>query len=320
MLVKDVRKEIEKYNKLELTEIIVELYKRIPKSKKEEYNIDDFIRDAQTKKKKVKKEVSFIDLQKEIIYFLECVDKEYYVIPNKIISKKERSAWRFKVKRYYKELNHISPNSPNGGIATVLLIELFKRLSIGSVRLLFVNWETFRALGVSQSDYYDTLMKRILYCGYTKENLKKCVNLLSVDKDPYQLSYDMCSKFISNLKTVDMKEDALEILKEEVIQLKNRLLKTKNNSIAYEIEVNINNYVECILEINLLLNEFEMGINYFHKNYIESDKEIKEYILLNKLDELDLKKEWIKEYEQYMNKIDYRDSLVERYEELKWLS
>ena len=51
MLVKDVRKEIEKYNKLELTEIIVELYKRIPKSKKEEYNIDDFIRDAQTKKR-----------------------------------------------------------------------------------------------------------------------------------------------------------------------------------------------------------------------------------------------------------------------------
>lgn len=97
-------------------------------------------------------------------------------------------------------------------------------------------------------------------------------------------------------------------------------MKTKNNSIAYEIEVNINNYVECILEINLLLNEFEMGINYFHKNYIESDKEIKEYILLNKLDELDLKKEWIKEYEQYMNKIDYRDSLVERYEELKGLS
>lgn len=69
MLVKDVRKEIEKYNKLELTEIIVELYKRIPKSKKEEYNIDDFIRDAQTKKKKVKKEVSFIDLQRKLLIF-----------------------------------------------------------------------------------------------------------------------------------------------------------------------------------------------------------------------------------------------------------
>ena len=34
MLVKDVRKEIEKYIKLELTEIIVELYKRVSKSKK----------------------------------------------------------------------------------------------------------------------------------------------------------------------------------------------------------------------------------------------------------------------------------------------
>ena len=36
MLVSELRKEIEKYDKKELKNIIVELYKRIPKNKKEE--------------------------------------------------------------------------------------------------------------------------------------------------------------------------------------------------------------------------------------------------------------------------------------------
>lgn len=72
MLVKDVRKEIEKYNKLELTEIIVELYKRIPKSKKEEYNIDDFIRDAQTKKKSKKRSFFHRFTKGNYLFFRMC--------------------------------------------------------------------------------------------------------------------------------------------------------------------------------------------------------------------------------------------------------
>ncbi len=40
-------------------------------------------------KKIINKEISFEELQKEIIYFLELVDKEYYVGPNKFVSKKE---------------------------------------------------------------------------------------------------------------------------------------------------------------------------------------------------------------------------------------
>lgn len=72
----------------------------------------------------------------EINNFLELVDGEYYATPNKIVSKTERSSWRFKVKRYYKELNKIEPNSKNGGMATFLLIELFKRLSRGTYYLL----------------------------------------------------------------------------------------------------------------------------------------------------------------------------------------
>jgi hypothetical protein len=317
MLVSELRKEVDKYNKKELTNIIVELYKRIPKNKKEDYDIDSFIVNIKNKTDRKPKEVSFEELQNEIIYFLECVDNEYYVVPNKIISKKERSSWRFKVKKYYKELNNILPSSQNGYNATILLIEIFKRLSIGSNTLLFVNWETFRALGISQADYYDTIMKRILHNGYRKKLLEDCIELLDVLKDPYELSYDMFYTFISNLKTRDVKEISLELLNNKVDKLKQKLKETKNSHEKFNLEEDINNFVECILEINLKLSNYESGIKYFHSNYIAKDIEIKEYILLGKLEKLDLQEEWLKEYESNINKIEFRDSLNEKYYELK---
>ena len=59
------------------------------------------------------------------------------------------------------------------------------------------------------------------------------------------------------------------------------------------------------------------GISYFHKQYINRDKEIKEYILLEKLEEYGLYKEWILEYEKHLEKIDYRNELKEKYKEYK---
>lgn len=317
MLVNELKTEIEKYSEKELKKIIIELYKRIPKRKKEDYNIDEFIKDIKSKESNVKKKKSFEELQEEIIYFIKCVDNEYYIVPNKIISKKERSSWRFKVKRYYKELNNILPNSTNGAIATILLIEIFKRLSIGSNRLLFINWETFKALGVSQGNYYDTIIKRILYSGYTKDNLEKCIELLEVFKDPYELSYDMFWVFISNLKTIDNKKQSIELLNNKVEEMKTKLLTIKDSHLAFVIKEDINNYVICILELYLILSEYEKGIKYFHKHFIEEHKEVKEYILLSKLDDLDLKDEWLKEYERKMDKINLRDSLKKKYNELK---
>ena len=239
-------------------------------------------------------------------------------MPNRIISKKERSSWRFKAKRYYKKLSEILPDSKNGKEATELLIELFKRLSIGSNRLLFINWETFRALGVAQGEYYDSLVKRILYNGYTRENLEKCIKILDFPSDPYELSFDMYYVLISNLKTIDNKIMTIDILSKKVTNLKIELKKTKNNSnLEYDLKEKINNCTQCIMEIYCLMKEADNGIAYFHKNYIERNQEIVEYVLLNELYFLDLIDEWIKEYEDNVSKIDFRNSLKEQYILLK---
>lgn len=321
MLISELKNEIKKYNKNDLEKIIVELYKRVPKSKKEEYDIDDFIKNINVDDKEVvKKELDFDHFKKEIMYFLDCVDRGFYCSPNRIVSKKERSSWRFKVKRYYKELTKILPDSPNGGMATFLLIEIFKRLSTGSNTLLFVNWDTFRALGVSQDDYYDVIVKRILYNGYTKDSLKMCINLLGVLKDPEQLSYNMFEVFLNNLKTSFNKEDSIELIKYKIIELKEELkekLKKTTNYDTFYLEEKINDYVKLTMNIFISLGETEKGIKFFHSNYIESNKEIKEYVLLSELEAFNLIDEWIKEYEKNMGKVDFRDYLNERYKTYK---
>lgn len=314
MLVSELKNVIKNYDKLELNSIIVELYKRIPKYKKEEYDIDEFIKNINKQNKIAKKEepLSFEALAKEINYFISCVDNNLYSSPNKIIPKKDRSNWRFKVKKYYKELINIPESSEDYEMATHFLINIFKRLSIGSSYLLFSNWNTFKAVSIQQSDYYYVLVKRILR-NYSIDNLKECVDLLEIIRDSNELSYDMFEVFLLNLDTYDKKSSALELINEKVIELKEKL----NKKYDYYIEQNYNDFVLCMAEIYFNMLQIDKGIKYFQKNYIEELKEIKEYVLLNKLEENELFDEWIKEYEKNMNKIKYRESLNEKYQKLK---
>lgn len=120
--------------------------------------------------------------------------------------------------------------------------------------------------------------------------------------------------FIKNIKSSKTQKSS----KKKVTNLKIELKKTKNNSnLEYDLKEKINNCTKCILEIYCLMKEVDNGIAYFHKNYIERNQEIVEYVLLNKLYFLDLIDEWIKEYEDNVSKIDFRNSLKEQYILLK---
>lgn len=319
MLVKELKSAILKYSKEEKDKIIVELYKKIPKSIKEDYDIDNYIINFK-KENKIKKEDKILtidELENEVKYFLTCVNDDLYVSSNKIIPKDERSKWRFKVKRYYKELNSFDPSTPQGERATDLLKSLYEILSIGSVTLKFSSWETFRAIQISQPDFLENIMKRKLITGASKENIQYCVDLLEMEFDPYGWHVSLLLSFVSCLKTSDMKYLAIEILKEKVSEYKLKLKEVKNNyHRSFDITESINNFVECIIYIYFNLCEVDNAISYFQKNYIERHKEVKEYILLDRLERFNLDLEWIKEYESH-NDINYRESLRDKYKELK---
>lgn len=316
MLVPELRKIIEEYNNKDKDKIIIELYKRVPKNIKEEYAIDNFIIDIN---KKIVKEERFLNietLEKEINYFIECAYDGLYERPNKIISKNERSKWRFKVIKFYKELNTFLPNTENGIRATELLKKLYLLISYSTNLLTFSNWDTFRAIKVSQSDFLNTIIDRKLKSGINKENIKYCVELLNAYYDPNEYHKSVLYTFTRSMKTTEMKKMAIYLLDEQVKDWneKYKLLK-KERKDTYNAEVYNNYFVECVVDIYFKLKEIDSGIEYFHKNYIKSDKEVKEYIVLNLIEEYDFYEEWVKEYEKH--DIDYRDSLRKRYKELK---
>lgn len=312
MKVNELRSIIKKYNEEDKEKIIIELYKKIPKYVKEDYNIDEYIIDIN---KKVEKEdiLSIDTLSKEIEFFLQCAKDNLYAIPNKIIPKGERSKWRFKVKKFYKELNSFLPTTDDGKKATDLLKKIYKILSYGTNYLTFSSWNTFGAIQVRQSEFLKNIVERKLINGITRENVSYCIDLLNYEYDPQEYHRDVLDSFQSCLKTVDAKELAIELLKEQANIWKEKY----KNKDDYENQEYNNYLVECIFNIYIDLCEQSEAIKYFHKQYIESCKEVKEFVLLELLEEHGHYNEWILEYEKYLGKIKYRESLQEKYKKIK---
>ncbi len=312
MKVDELRNIIKKYNAEEKDKIIVELYKKIPKYVKEENNIDKFIENLTVPIKKENEE-SFEELEKEINYFLDCAWNDLYSRPNKIISKDERSKWRFKVKKFYKKLNEIHANTDNGAKATELLSDIYKTLSYGSNYLMFSNWNTFGAIQITQANFLKNIVDRKLFEGITKENLQYCIDLLEAKFDPQGDDEEVLKVIERSLKTPDSKNLAIEILKEKVEKWKVKYSEKPN----YDNEEYLNNFVKCVAYLYFNLYEVENGIKYFQKRYVYKIKEIKEYILLEMIEEYGFYNEWVNEYERHIGKIGYRDSLKEKYKVLK---
>ena len=313
MKVNEVREIIKKYNDTEKEKIIIELYKRIPKNIKEDYNIDEYIINLNKKIEKEKNDVTIERLEKEVKYFLDCANDDLYVRPNKIISKSERSKWRFKVKTFYKQLNSFLPTTEDGKRATDLLKDLFRILSYATNYLTFSSWNTFGAIQISQSEFLKNIVQRKLINGVTRENLVYCIDLLNVEYDPQEYYKSVLYSFESCLKTTDARYMAIELLKEQVVVWKEKYKKDD----SYENKEHINYLVECVIDIYFELCEEKEGIRYFHKEYIERNREIKEYILLEKLEEFEFYKEWVFEYEKQLNTVEYRDSLKKKYSKYK---
>ena len=313
MKVNELRETIKKYNETDKEKIIIELYKRIPKSVKENYNIDNYIINLNTKIEKENKEITIEKLEKQINYFMECARADLYAQPNRIIPKNERSKWRFKVKTFYKQLNSFPPTNEAGEKATKLLKDLFKILSYGTHYLKFASWNTFGAIQVTQAEFLKNIVERKLANGVTRESLAYCVELLNVAYDPEGYYKSMLNSFESCLKTSDVRYMAIELLKEQVIIWTEKY----HQKSSYENSEYVNYFVECIVDILFQLCEVKEGITYFHKQYIERNKEVKEYILLEKIEEFNLYKEWVLEYEKHLGKISYRHSLQEKYAQYK---
>ncbi len=319
MKVNELRKVLERYNEKEKENIIVELYKMFPKKMKIDKEIDEYLENANKKKEKVKEiDIFNNELIGEMNYFIQCAKAGLYANPNRIVSKSDRSKWRFKVRRYFKVLTSVNSKDDASMIATNFLVEFYKLLSRGSETLVFSNWDTFRAIQVDQVEYISIIYQRILSEGINEDTLSKCLDLSLLpacsDVCGYWLVIEL-GKYVTDIDDIK----TLEKLMINKILEYNAMIKKLNryDSRIYDYEKYIKNIVDggvYVIFNGVLVKE---GIDFFLKYYPDSDMEVKYYILLGILKEYEYYEDWITLFEKNKNKIKFRDSLYEDYKEIK---
>ncbi|MCW8783733.1 exonuclease domain-containing protein [Weizmannia coagulans] len=137
MRVTELRELLEKYSKDDLSKMMIELYKAIPKKVRDEKEIDGMLQDFQQYKEaeKIKKEkekhVDLNDLEREITQFIQNAYKQNYIAPNRYVSKKERPKWRFKVKSYIKQLHRYPLKETKGSVLQIYSMHCMKCYVMG---------------------------------------------------------------------------------------------------------------------------------------------------------------------------------------------
>ena len=323
MKIDELRAALGKYDADALKQIVVELYKTIPKSQKENNGIDDFLLDfTKEKNKPAKKEapVDFEELKVEIGQFLEYADLQYYLAPNKYVKKEKRSKWRFEVKRFIKSLTSVvGDNSDEAGR---MLADIYTMLSYACHYSIFSTDSPFSAVGYEQSELLSLVLKKIFYGGYSPGAIKTAV-FLTLDSNASwnTLNRNLSSTLLDILKTTDIKEEALKqcvAYRDEYDSYNSakKLFKELDSS-GYRRKEHRNDAAELYLMIKFSLCEYDEGIGYYWKHAETQKPEIKLYCLLCYFlsgDDARLESLWISEYEKAVAKgIIPRESLQNEY-------
>lgn len=294
MKVGELREKLNKMNKQEVIKLAAEFYKLIPKAKKEDYGLDEMINNPNDKAKTPKRgasQSSLIDVELEIKEFIEHAEADYYYAPNRVVSKKERSKWRFKVKKWYKELNNFKRADADLKLQCELQTKLYNLMCKACYYMVFTTDDPFRSIGIDQEDYLRSVLTLIQETEGKVKVAEKGISLAVFNPvDRYSLPSQFMEVLIEFLDIPDLKYKAIEAVKHELskVGFKPSRKQVKNGGIIYDFDTSNfklqrrhNNLVEFVLRLYLRLHEPEEGIAYYHQHYHQSSDEVKLYVLVD---------------------------------------
>ena len=325
MRIQELRNKLSNANREDVEKIAAELYKLLPKAKKEEdadQMIETVLAHEDNKPKMIKDApVDIGALKYEIDAFLSNVDKNYYFAPNRIVPKSKKSKWRFEVKGYVKQLDRVPLDGDDSAVAAGLIRELYLRLCRGCGYYIFSSEDPFRALGITQPDFYERVVNRSFALGINDARLKNALmDATTVFLDRETLHENMETVLIEKLPTSDSKYKAIKIAMEIIENMEDSLKSLgKYSDRRYTLESNIESLCDTILGIAINLGEPNDAIKYYWLHDKSQDKEMTLYKLLQAIWYFDGSKElWINSYENAVRirKVQPRRWLVEQYEKI----
>ncbi|PIY08950.1 MAG: hypothetical protein COZ18_09675 [Flexibacter sp. CG_4_10_14_3_um_filter_32_15] len=303
MKVTELRKKLAELKKDEIIKLAVEFYKLVPKSKKEDNNLDNLIENPNQPKPTKQKNtpLNWEELEKEINLFITHAKEQYYVYPNKIVSKKERSTWRFKVKNWYKILINPKQKDVKPELQIRLLTNLYELLCEACDYVYFSGDNPFQSIQVEQTVFFKALIVLIQEKIGKTESVNKGIELIINNPiDRNTLETYLATELISTLQIPDLKQAGIDKVKsmlEKRIEklhlyqkeLKEKRSKTKKvshsftyDSLEYKMKSKINDLTLIGLMFYESLYRIKDGITFYNANYLDTD-EIKLYVLVREI-------------------------------------
>ena len=274
--------------KEEIIKLAVEFYKLVPKAKKEDYGLDAMILNPEAKKKKEGRSgMALMELEIELKRFLENAREQYYLIPNRVVPKKERSKWRFLVKRWYKELINAKRKDADLEKQSELLTDLYNLICESCGYQYFSGYDSFQSIGIEQADFFKSVLELMQEARGKIALVEKGPGLIVNNYlNRYTLYSGLMVNLIGFLDIPDLKEKAIEKTKKMIMANKFDYKKKEKkrgwsfSNTDYGKKRKHNNLVEFVFRLYDGLFELDEGVRFFKEYYYDTNEEIKLYVLV----------------------------------------
>lgn len=301
MKIVELRKRVSQLSEKDMQTIIVEMYKMMPKKVIEEKQVDELVKDCNAflverkSDKKVVMEPDFMQVKWEIEQFITNVDNQYYVAPNRVIPKQERSKWRFAVKHFMGQLQKFAGDPKYGAEPARLFEALYILICRACGEYLFNTEDPFRSIMIDQRYFF----RDVLVLKRVREPLAKWVAdavalVFNYDTDQELMWTDLLDELLTFAEQETEKQEILEQCESLLVQC---VLEQKVAKKPEQFHARIEELITAVLIIQFTLGDYEEGIHQFNAYYVSRDDEVKLYVLLKWLLRYGLKKEWMREYE-----------------------
>lgn len=284
------------YDQDQLIHLALEMYKIIPKAKKEYHEIDvlifnPLVKELEKAKKEavVKGEIDWQEEAKAIDRFIEYARLKYFFGKNTFVTSKEQSNWRFTVRRWVKDLSNPKAIKVEPELKGELIYKLYMMVVEDYDKRYFPGEDPFRSVGIPQEAFYKQMLQLLSTQNRREEFMERGLNAII----EYHIS-DEC-RFESLTAVLSEACLALHLTEAmlELIAIKMRRLNTpdpadrrargsrddfdKNQKIQHLTEMGFNLYV--------LLEDYDAAISFFNTNFVYShnDTEIKLYVLVRNM-------------------------------------
>ncbi|MBW0000177.1 MAG: hypothetical protein JO015_13835 [Verrucomicrobia bacterium] len=330
MKISELRTLLERMSPDDTKRVLVEIYRALPPKTREGLGIDELLNNptaagSRTKQAKAQAQPVDIDaLAAELEQFLSDAYAQNYFAPNRHVPKSERPKWRFKAKRFFKEINAAVSDRTNLEQASDLLERLYRMLCYACDYALFNTNDAFQSVGITQTEFLDAVLglkaEHLELHEFIGEGLR-----LVIDSELSRetLGSYLARVLINRLRTPESLEQAIEqaaglYARPDPVSEEAPGRRAWDGAQAYHSREQRNRLAEFGFLAYAKLSDYEKAIGFLRLHYAATNQEVLLYVVLDWLRAFGQKALWMREYEQAIQTgIEPRQSLSQAYHRLK---